>query len=319
MEIKNQKETQYDKKPSNEINNKNKFNNFFNKKRASSETKESQDSSNLSPNSNTSNKFYQNNTNYLNSLLKKSFFNTINNNSSLITSPSKQKKENNNSLIYPNNVPKNFIPQFLFESINLDSNKKTTRQLKNELRNVLDLYEKQKNEMKKYEKDIEDIKLDLKKAKEAKNNIMEEVFHIKKEIELMNESESTNSTTNLSKRLTMQTGNIKNLLKNYGIYIVKLTASNYKLFFECYLQLEKHFVSIFNIPSEGGLASIFFCFKDKIEVKDYQEKFKKNREIIEKNNVVDYSLVKSFANGILVKLEDMPEQRKKMEENAKRL
>ena len=221
MEIKNQKETQYDKKPSNEINNKNKFNNFFNKKRASSETKESQDSSNLSPNSNTSNKFYQNNTNYLNSRLKKSFFNTINNNSSLSTSPSKQKKENNNSLIYPNNVPKNFIPQFLFESINLDSNKKTTRQLKNELRNVLDLYEKQKNEMKKYEKDIEDIKLDLKKAKEAKNNIMEEVFHIKKEIELMNESESTNSTTNLSKRLTMQTGNIKNLLKNLGMNDVK--------------------------------------------------------------------------------------------------
>ena len=221
MEIKNQKEAQYDKKPSNEINNKNKFNNFFNKKRASSETKESQDSSNLSPNSNTSNKFYQNNTNYLNSRLKKSFFNTINNNSSLSTCPSKQKKENNNSLIYPNNVPKNFIPQFLFESINLDSNKKTTRQLKNELRNVLDLYEKQKNEMKKYEKDIEDIKLDLKKAKEAKNNIMEEVFHIKKEIELMNESESTNSTTNLSKRLTMQTGNIKNLLKNLGMNDVK--------------------------------------------------------------------------------------------------
>ena len=221
MEIKNQKETQYDKKPSNEINNKIKFTNSFNKKRASSETKESQDSSNLSPNSNTSNKFYQNNTNYLNSRLKKSFFNTINNNSSLSTSPSKQKKENNNSLIYPNNVPKNFIPQFLFESINLDSNKKTTRQLKNELRNVLDLYEKQKNEMKKYEKDIEDIKLDLKKAKEAKNNIMEEVFHIKKEIELMNESESTNSTTNLSKRLTMQTGNIKNLLKNLGMNDVK--------------------------------------------------------------------------------------------------
>ena len=109
--------------------------------------------------------------------------------------------------------------------------------------------------------------------------------------------------------------NIKNLLKPFGIYIVKLMASNYRSFFESYLQLEKHFVSIFNIPSEGGLTSIFFCFKDKIEVKDYQEKYKKNREIIEKNNVVDYSLIESFANGILIKLEDMPEQRKKMEEN----
>ena len=44
-----------------------------------------------------------------------------------------------------------------------------------------------------------------------------------------------------------------------------------------------------------------------------------NRESNEKNNVVDYYLVISFANGIFVKLEDMPEQRKKMEENAKRL
>ena len=112
--------------------------------------------------------------------------------------------------------------------------------------------------------------------------------------------------------------NVKNLLKPYGIYIVKLMSSNYKSFFDCYLHLEKHFVSIFNIPSEGGLASIFFCFKDKIEVKEYQEKFKKNREIIEKNNIIDFSLIKSFANGILIKLEDMPEQRKKMEENAKK-
>ena len=56
-----------------------------------------------------------------------------------------------------------------------------------------------------------------KKAKEAKNNIMEEVFHIKKEIEQLNETESTNSLSNYGKRFTMQTGNIKNLLKNLGM------------------------------------------------------------------------------------------------------
>ena len=59
--------------------------------------------------------------------------------------------------------------------------------------------------------------MDLKKAKEAKNNIMEEVFHIKKEIEQLNETESTNSMSNYGKRFTMQTGNIKNLLKNLGM------------------------------------------------------------------------------------------------------
>ena len=210
MEKKNSREMQNE-------NNKNKFINFLNKKKPSSEINNSVESSDILPNNSTNNKLYQNNANYLNTLLKKSFFNTINNNTLSNTSPSKQKKENNNSLIYPNKVPKNFIPQYLFENINIDSNKKATRQLKNELRNVLDLHEKQKNEMKKCEDDIEKIKLDLKKAKEAKNNIMEEVFHIKKEIEQLNETESTNSLSNYGKRFTMQTGNIKNLLKNLGM------------------------------------------------------------------------------------------------------
>ena len=210
MEKKNSKEMQNE-------NNKNKFINFLNKKKPSSEINNSVESSDILPINSTNNKLYQNNANYLNTLLKKSFFNTINNNTLSNTSPSKQKKENNNSLIYPNKVPKNFIPQYLFENINIDSNKKATRQLKNELRNVLDLHEKQKNEMKKCEDDIEKIKLDLKKAKEAKNNIMEEVFHIKKEIEQLNETESTNSLSNYGKRFTMQTGNIKNLLKNLGM------------------------------------------------------------------------------------------------------
>ena len=210
MEKKNSKEMQNE-------NNKNKFINFLNKKKPSSEINNSVESSDILPNNSTNNKLYQNNANYLNTLLKKSFFNTINNNTLSNTSPSKQKKDNNNSLIYPNKVPKNFIPQYLFENINIDSNKKATRQLKNELRNVLDLHEKQKNEMKKCEDDIEKIKLDLKKAKEAKNNIMEEVFHIKKEIEQLNETESTNSMSNYGKRFTMQTGNIKNLLKNLGM------------------------------------------------------------------------------------------------------
>ena len=113
--------------------------------------------------------------------------------------------------------------------------------------------------------------------------------------------------------------NVKSLLKPYGIYIVKLMSSSFKSFYECFLQLEKHFVSIFTIPSEGGLCSVFFCFKEKIENKEYQEKFVKNKEIMEKNNIIDFALIKPFANGILLKLEDIPEQRKKMEENAKRL
>ena len=207
MEPDNPKENQLDKKYSAEINNKNKFYNFFSKRKISSEVKENQESP------------HQNNANYLNTLLKKSFYDTINNNSSSNTSPSKQKKDNTNSLLYPSQVPKNFMPIYLYENINLDLNKKTTRQMKNELRNVLDLYEKQKNEMIKCEKELEKTKEDLKRAKEAKNIIMEEVFQIKKEIEILkSETESTNiSNKNNRSRLSMQVGNINNLLKNFDM------------------------------------------------------------------------------------------------------
>ena len=59
---------------------------------------------------------------------------------------------------------------------------------------------------------------DLKKAKDAKNKIMEEVFQIKKEIENINELDMNNSFLNKNNRsrLSMQVGNINlnNLLKN---------------------------------------------------------------------------------------------------------
>ena len=215
----NSKETQQiEKKQSTEMNNKNKLYNFLNKRKISSENKDTQDQLESSINLN-NNKPYQNNANYLNTLLKKSFYDTINNNSTSNTSPSKQSKENNNALIYPSKVPRNFIPIYLYENINLDSNKKTTRQMKNELRNVLDLYEKQKNEMIKCEKEIEKTKEDLKREKETKNIIMEEVFQIKKEIENLKENDNINisNINNNRSRLSMQVGNINNLLKSLNM------------------------------------------------------------------------------------------------------
>jgi SAM-dependent methyltransferase len=112
--------------------------------------------------------------------------------------------------------------------------------------------------------------------------------------------------------------NIKSLLKPFGIYTVNIMSKNFLSIYNCYLQLEKYFPSIYNISSEGGLCSIFFCFKDKVDNKEYQEKFKVNREIIEKNNVIDYSVVKLFIGNVLIKVQDMAEEKKKMEENSKR-
>ena len=143
------------------------------------------------------------------------------------------------------------------------------------------------------------------------------------EIDEINQKESTVPSKEFFDDIFLE--NVKSLLKPYGIYIVNIIASNYKSFFESYLQLEKHFASIFTIPTDGGLCSIFFCFREKIDIKEYQAKFIKNRDIVEGKNiaeekkVIDFSIIKYFAKGILVKLEDMSEQRKKMEENAKKL
>ena len=112
--------------------------------------------------------------------------------------------------------------------------------------------------------------------------------------------------------------NIKKLLRPFGIYTVNLMCKNFYVMNECFKQLEKHFPSIYLIPSEGGLCNIFFCFRDKVEINEYQQKYKDNKEIIEKNTVIDYSVVEMFIKNVLSKVQDIDEQKKIMEENAKK-
>ena len=181
--------------------NKNKFYSFLNKRKlTSSEIKDSKIKQNIP-----SNNQLNIHANYLNSKLKQEYNNKINKKINI------QKKENNN-LIYPKKVPKNFIPLYLFETINLDVNKNIIKQNKNELRDTLDLYNKQKNEIIKNEKEIQKTKEDIKKAKEARNIIMEEVFQIKKEIENKKENENINNNISNRSRLSVQIGK-SNLLK----------------------------------------------------------------------------------------------------------
>ena len=218
MEINNQKELPPEKKPSTE--NKNKFHALLAggkaKKRTLSEIPpDRSEVENASPllGSKANNK-----ATYLNSLLKKSFFNTINKTTSDISLTTQKSNdiipdENSNSkLYYPKKVPQNFLPPYLFDNININKNKKITRQTKNELRNVLDLYDKQKNNMEKYENDLKEAKDDLKKAKEARKKIMEEVYEIKKEIEVFNNNEN-NMPLNKS-RMSVQINSMNDLFRN---------------------------------------------------------------------------------------------------------
>ena len=133
----NIKDSQIEKKMSHETN-KNKFQNLFMgsvKRKNANETKDSQDKSDVSLQSS---KISSNlKANYLNSLLKKSFFNTINRTDSINNSLNNLKKNefatDNNSKIYPKKIPKNFLPSYLFDKINININKKIARKKKNEL------------------------------------------------------------------------------------------------------------------------------------------------------------------------------------------
>ena len=222
MEEKNSKEIQSERLSINDLNSnssKNKFHAFL-----SGGNKKEKDNTQIQGNK----------ANYLNSLLKKQFFNTINKtngDTSLNISVSTRATDISNpedttsvpKVAYPKNKPKNFLPQYLFDNINVNKNKKITRQTKNELRDVLDLYEKQKNNMKKTEKDLENAKEELKKAKEARKKIMEEVYQIKKEIENINENNG-NINTSIN-NIPMSGNNNNNLLNRSRLSLQPGTAN----------------------------------------------------------------------------------------------
>ena len=56
--------------------------------------------------------------------------------------------------------------------------------------------------------------------------------------------------------------NIKKLLKKNGIYVVGLRSREFKILYENYLQLVKHFPTRYLIPTESSLTYVFICFND---------------------------------------------------------
>ena len=113
--------------------------------------------------------------------------------------------------------------------------------------------------------------------------------------------------------------NVKKLLKSCGIYIVNIMSKNYKSFYDNFCQLEKHFPSIFSIPSQNELCSIFFCFKDKFDMENYEKKFQKNKEIIEKDVVVEFPIIKPILNEVVTRIIAMEEEeKKKLKENSQK-
>ena len=112
---------------------------------------------------------------------------------------------------------------------------------------------------------------------------------------------------------------VKKLMKPCGIFMVNVMSKNYKGLYEIYLQLEKHFPTSFVIPSENGLCLIFFCFKDNYDVEKYNKKFQKNKDIIEKNEIVEFAIVKPILTEVISRVKEMEDQKEKLKENSKKI
>ena len=294
--------------------NKNKFQTLFSSSIRKQSSLEARDSINKSEAPSTSSRQTNTKANYLNSLLKKSFMNTINKtNENLEFSVQKSNEilysdENSNSkLWYPKKRPKNFLPPYLFDKINANKNKKITRQSKNELRDVLDLYEKQKNNMKKYENDLNEAKEDLKKAKDARKKIMEEVYEIKKEIENLNNNENNYNNPLNKSRLSVQI-NANDLLKslNYGQNDNLNQGENEKKKIELDNEIKEY---------EDKISQLKFKNKSFVEdydmlMNDYKKNLNKNLKL--KNSIYDID------NKTKIALKEKADLKKYIDKNGKK-
>lgn len=110
---------------------------------------------------------------------------------------------------------------------------------------------------------------------------------------------------------------VKKLLKPSGIYAVNVMGKNYKAIYNNYLELEKNFPSIYTIPSDSGLSYIFICFKEECNKDKYEKKYQASRKIIDKNDVIDYSVIQLISAEVISRIVDMKEEKKKLEDNSK--
>lgn len=112
---------------------------------------------------------------------------------------------------------------------------------------------------------------------------------------------------------------VKTLLKPSGIYAVNVMGKNYKALYNNYLELESNFPSIYTIPSDSGLSYIFICFKEECNKEKYEKIYQANRNIIDKDDVIDISVIKLISSEVISRIIDMKEEKKKLEENSKLL
>ena len=113
--------------------------------------------------------------------------------------------------------------------------------------------------------------------------------------------------------------NVKSLLNNNGIYLVNVQTRNYKLLYENYTQLAKHFPTLYIIPTEkDGLTYLFKCFKTELDEAKYGEIYGRNSEIILKKNIFETAMVEPFYKEVISQIQSISEEANKIKINSKK-
>ena len=115
-------------------------------------------------------------------------------------------------ITFPEKKPKIFIPQYIFNSIDLNKQIIQYNNCLNDLNDNVEEYYKSYQELDEIEKNKETLEKELKEAKEARTKVMDVVYQLKREIE--NKSVLQNDNLNMTTIGNYQNSNNFNIMHN---------------------------------------------------------------------------------------------------------
>ena len=115
-------------------------------------------------------------------------------------------------ITFPEKKPKIFIPQYIFNSIDLNKQTIQYNNCLNDLNDNVEEYYKSYQELDEIEKNKETLEKELKEAKDARTKVMDVVYQLKREIE--NKSVLQNDNLNMTTIGNYQNSNNFNIMNN---------------------------------------------------------------------------------------------------------
>ena len=113
---------------------------------------------------------------------------------------------------FPEKKPKIFIPQYIFNSIDLNKQTIQYNNCLNDLNDNVEEYYKSYLELDEIEKNKETLEKELKEAKDARSKVMDDIYQLKREIE--NKSVLQNDNLNMTTIGNYQNSNNFNIMNN---------------------------------------------------------------------------------------------------------